>query len=777
MADSKHLTQFQSVMTAAMCFRVKYRKTTGDGRVARQRVRIEVLGVHPKNRGGVYPSGLRLQSLTHSAFDAGFLIEEFTTNAVAVEEPPADEVRSRGEGYVSASTYNITASKKDELLVTCFQEPFNDVRNTLLGHNHMMLVLRAFLTRAKWDLPPIEKKNLVFCDDKGHLDITAVAAHENGIQAQMVLNDGIDCEVLSWRMDVEEPGAAEIISQALNKGNDIAMRTTELTAVAVLKGEIMVQMNKDVAQKVAFSTVRDKVRMQLDAAADDPDLPELFDFLISAGVGVNSFVDDFLEWAGCFVDSKKRQLRFSAFTTINKICEEAPWTKIAVLKRTYRKKPSNGFCPNPEPMWGNFPWGGNIQWLEELLRFFHVACKDRLAKLPPQSRQKHLANIDIGCTEAFMNAKSSKPIKTSKDIQKALLENAVKKNYLEELGISMKNDKVEGMPEQCPAWINWETFAKTEPAEPTDAPSASSSASDGAKIHVIKFDEATGTKLTTQVEFAAKEQARKTKEEEKPISVPWRQWFVTGSSVGHQEADMATAVAVMHGIHEHYPLTQTPIDVQMRNGKLFVKATKATEEATLWLPPCMPKSCKVVKESLSANRVRISVAITKTTKDNVKDDADRVLRKFQFYINPEWKSPKHEEQGQEWFWTGEESMHPFWSVRRLSAQELQKEQKERTEKKIEGPPLRFNCKLVEKEVSNITVLSMPTGVKNRTRVVSTQWLTNSVALEENEELILQLEKPKKPDNKRTWRDVEKEEAVAKAAKAKKPKAEPKKKSA
>ena len=38
-------------------------------------------------------------------------------------------------------------------------------------------------------------------------------------------------------MDAEEPTAASVISQALNKGNKLALRTTELTAVAVLKGD------------------------------------------------------------------------------------------------------------------------------------------------------------------------------------------------------------------------------------------------------------------------------------------------------------------------------------------------------------------------------------------------------------------------------------------------------------------------------------------------------------------------------------------------------------
>ena len=109
-------------------------------------------------------------------------------------------------------------------------------------------------------------------------------------------------------MDVEEPTAALAIRQALTTGHHIALRTTELTAVAVLTGEIIVQLSKHVGQHAAFQTVCDRVRRQLDDAADDPDLPVVFDYLISAGVGYNSCVDDLLDFGSKFVDSKKRAI-------------------------------------------------------------------------------------------------------------------------------------------------------------------------------------------------------------------------------------------------------------------------------------------------------------------------------------------------------------------------------------------------------------------------------------------------------------------------------------
>ena len=53
----------------------------------------------------------------------GFVKEEVQHSVVTVAETPAEHVRSRGEDYVSASTFNAEACSKDELLSTCFSVP------------------------------------------------------------------------------------------------------------------------------------------------------------------------------------------------------------------------------------------------------------------------------------------------------------------------------------------------------------------------------------------------------------------------------------------------------------------------------------------------------------------------------------------------------------------------------------------------------------------------------------------------------------------------------
>ena len=135
MADSKPVTE--GVVTAAMAWRVKYRKTDDEGKVLRLKLPIASLGVHRKNRGGVYPAGVRCKSLCVEAMDVGFVKEEFCHAFVSVEEPPVENIRSRGDDFVSSLSYNVAACKKDELLDSCFIAPYDMVRYMSLSLIHI----------------------------------------------------------------------------------------------------------------------------------------------------------------------------------------------------------------------------------------------------------------------------------------------------------------------------------------------------------------------------------------------------------------------------------------------------------------------------------------------------------------------------------------------------------------------------------------------------------------------------------------------------------------
>ena len=110
-------------------------------------------------------------------------------------------------------------------------------------------------------------------------------------------------------------------------------------------------MGKDFSQDLVYKNVLEKVRRELNLAASEAELPDVFDFLRSLGVGKNTYVEKLLQFGATFVDSKKRQLRFSAFAVVNNVNHDYPLSSVAIVKRAYRKKSHHTFCPNPEKQW------------------------------------------------------------------------------------------------------------------------------------------------------------------------------------------------------------------------------------------------------------------------------------------------------------------------------------------------------------------------------------------------------------------------------------------
>ena len=146
-----------------------------------------------------------------------------------------------------------------------------------------------------------------------------------------------------------------MISQALNSGQQLALQTSELTALAVLTGSVSLEYESALADHVSFETVKSKVRLELDMYMDQAEFTDLFEFVVDMGAHKNNFIRMFLEFGSLFVDQKQRQLRLSAFAEVNQMPLETPRCKLAVLMRAYRKMPSKTWCPSPEPAWARCP--------------------------------------------------------------------------------------------------------------------------------------------------------------------------------------------------------------------------------------------------------------------------------------------------------------------------------------------------------------------------------------------------------------------------------------
>ena len=155
-------------------------------------------------------------------------------------------------------------------------------------------------------------------------------------ELKTLLKDGLRMEVLSWKMCIEEPTAGSLISNAINNAQNMALRTSELTAMAVLTGAVTLEYESAVAGQVAFESVREKVRGELDLYVDLLGFMDLFEFVVNMGANKNSFIPQLLEFGSKFVDPKQRQLSLQACAEVNKLPLEAPRSKLAMIVRAYR---------------------------------------------------------------------------------------------------------------------------------------------------------------------------------------------------------------------------------------------------------------------------------------------------------------------------------------------------------------------------------------------------------------------------------------------------------
>jgi hypothetical protein len=369
--------QDMGTIRKAMALRVKYRLQHKVGTMYQEKVllALRTLGVHPQNRGGVYPNGETVKGLGVKLLESGFSKEEANHLGVCVENVPK---ALQTEHFRDIGAWNKEKSAGVPELQTCFcDEGKTDILHGTLSHSHLLLMLLCWMTGARWDLKK-DDGSPYMCTEEGCLDMSALAVAGCSDEMLETIKEGIGMEVLSFKIWIEEPDGASLISQALNSNQNLALKTTELTAMECLTSRITLMYETMKAEEITFAAVKEAVRKHLDVYVDEPEFVEMFEFAISLGAKTNSYISDFLVFAARYVDSKTRSLRLSAFVEINKLPEGVPRCKIAILKRAYRKKPVHGICPSPEALWSKKSHEKLIV-MEELLHYFHVEIKSTVA--------------------------------------------------------------------------------------------------------------------------------------------------------------------------------------------------------------------------------------------------------------------------------------------------------------------------------------------------------------------------------------------------------------
>jgi hypothetical protein len=182
---------------------------------------------------------------------------------------------------------------------------------------------------------------------------------------------------------------------------------------------------------------------------------DLFEVVVTMGGQAAGFIDDLLDFAATFVDSKQRQLRLSAFAAVNKMPMATPRSKMAVIMRAYRKPPNRTWCPCPESFWAKED-KGTLLPREQVLQYVSVTCSPAIMDMPFARLQSFLANTNCIAAETYARWRVKKG-NIAAGVKLDLLD-AMKKFY-DEIKDFCKSQHDKAPPDPLERWINFAAVA------------------------------------------------------------------------------------------------------------------------------------------------------------------------------------------------------------------------------------------------------------------------------------------------------------------------------
>ena len=261
-------------------------------------------------------------------------------------------------------------------------------------------------------------------DDNGNYSLEKLKAHDDGWAQECF--KGLDWELLSWKMDEEEPDAAQIISIALNKKNEVAMKTGHLEIMATLVR--LCEPEPD--GSVPYEPVRDKLIDLYGAAVDHPDFVHAFKLVIDAGGAGSVHMEDMEKFTSVYVNPKLRKLRMEAYAIVASYPVDFPKIKNACLKWSWRQTPTKGWCQLPPNITHRLGRDSKVG-MHDFLVTVETAMVG-LSKLAStvvegtvnlKARTKWIAEVEINLvTEIFVVPRKPEEGKTVKDQENELCE-------------------------------------------------------------------------------------------------------------------------------------------------------------------------------------------------------------------------------------------------------------------------------------------------------------------------------------------------------------------
>ena len=771
----------QQLIKRAACFRAKYRCG-----VTATFMPLQCLGIHQKNRSGVFPQYKRCQSLMKNVLGDGFSKETAWHQGVCVEEIPQEQ---QPTGYVTMHQWNKDCSARHPELEGFLRGP-DQVTHGTLSRSHLTLILKVFRNQQRsWPWPDKYKD---FVMSNNGLDMIALRDFDADLAD--VLSQGLKMEVLSWKLSLEEPQGCSQISQALNMGNEIALATSEATALATLSETVTFaiknsQMTHRAAMTVAFEAVKQSVALELKEFVSRESFVDMFEYVMNMGANMSPFIPKLVDFTSIWVNSETHRLPLIAFKEANKIPNDYPLIKLAIIQRAYMMRPnSQGFVPVPEASWGRVtkPY---LHKLDQLLKYWDVELRKSIASMDAKFDQYVTASAATNAAAAFIKYV---PIPASRK-EGGNVELEMLKVTLEDYEKVIKHLTDGGLPHPGPPpddakWIDYAVAQKHVKEEEEKAKQAAEMRPPVAKdepllAKCIQYD-ADGKPLDEQDAIV------KTNTETSKVEIPWSPWLrsATGRDMDIERALTSTIYFVLHSLHTSPALVNAPIQILLNETtkKFTALATRDIEVNELQLPPCAPGAgSKLHKEATKPSGIAIQIAessvqmtddrkrrLTMKTPEGATPSTTIKTVTHTYFVFPDTKLPSWETL---WDDTavaadrrclramkpldGKEIMHPFWLVPRMTEKDLRahNEDAKGTSRAM------FNLAFDTIQCGAVATGCMMAKKTNIAWTVDVPIITNNTAIKKGEELILRISPPEKKEKDpkvETWKNGAKRSAAA-----------------
>ena len=329
----------------SLCYRAKYR-------VTKKILDPAHVVPHPHCWGKPVDS-LRTKQLATTIIRDGYDSIKANRNLVAVEENP------RLRGYFSSNFECLAAFDDDLDRDTCAR--FGSLSNCSLN-----CLIRNILWCSKGCICVSEDEvcacqNAPILDRDGTYDNEKLKAHDKAWFLDC--EAGLGWEILSYKMDIEEPKAALIISHTLrDERSKMAMETAHSEIMSTLIS-LCTPWLQALPGDLVFQLARNKMRGMFGAAVDDQHFLDFFRVVFDAGGADSVHVQDLEHFTSTYVNEKFRKIRMKVYAMVAKYPRHFPRIKMACIKWSWKQPTeSGGHCTLPPSIGRNYLFATLVAW-------------------------------------------------------------------------------------------------------------------------------------------------------------------------------------------------------------------------------------------------------------------------------------------------------------------------------------------------------------------------------------------------------------------------------